>query len=136
MSIKKISRATLFTATLLSIVGFGIIYLGDIPGLEFFNAIDIEWMSLLPGVLLMLVLLLVGSFGGSLPLVIIGWALPVILLVSISLAKRSKILYRITVYPILLASVIVNVAFAPLEWLLIIPQIVYFVLAIIADPAE
>ena len=136
MSIKKISRATLFTATLLSIVGFGIIYLGDILGLEFFNAIDIEWMSLLPGVLLMLVLLLVGSFGGSLPLVIIGWALPVILLVSISLAKRSKILYRITVYPILLASVIVNVAFAPLEWLLIIPQIVYFVLAIIADPAE
>ncbi len=136
MSIKKISRATLFTATLLSIVGFGIIYLGDILGLEFFNAIDIEWMSLLPGVLLMLVLLLVGSFGGSLPLVIIGWALPVILLVSISLAKRSKIFYRITVYPILLASVIVNVAFAPLEWLLIIPQIVYFVLAIIADPAE
>ena len=136
MSIKKISRATLFTATLLSIVGFGIIYLGDILGLEFFNAIDIEWMSLLPGVLLMLVLLLVGSFGGSLPLVIIGWALPVILLVSISLAKRSKILYRITVYPILLASVIVNVAFAPLEWLLIIPQRVYFVLAIIADPAE
>lgn len=136
MSIKKISRATLFTATLLSIVGFGIIYLGDILGLEFFNAIDIEWMSLLPGVLLMLVLLLVGSFGGSLPFVIIGWALPVILLVSISLAKRSKILYRITVYPILLASVIVNVAFAPLEWLLIIPQIVYFVLAIIADPAE
>ena len=129
-TVKKLAKALLVIASLLGIAVLLIVFFDDATGLEIFPDLDTDFGLLLPAVPAFFVVALVGAFGGKLFLTVLGFSLPLILLIGVVVGDRSKWFYRLTVYPILLGSA----AFAfVMDGLTAVFAITYLLLAILAD---
>ena len=132
--VKNFSRVLLIVASILHILVNVYAYLdlnGIIPyisGTGYIYAIYV----LLPGLGTNLLFMLIADICGVMNLAYLFYALPsIILLLGLCFMDRSKIVYRLTVYPVLIASILVFYLLG--IGALTIIAAVWLVLAILAD---
>lgn len=133
--VKNFSRVLLVVASILHILVNVYTYLDIVNGLiPYFSGTGYIYAiyELLPGLGTNLLFMLIADICGVINLAYLFYALPsIILLIGLFFMDRSKIVYRLTVYPVLIASILVFYLLG--VGALAIVAAVWLVLAILAD---
>ena len=127
--IKKTAKIALIVSIVTLIVGFVLFVFNIDLGMLIMNHI-----GYLPGTSFLLFVISMGAIFNSLPVIIIGFSIPFILLIGACLLGRAKKLSRIMVYPILLADLLIScVALFDGMFIHALIPLIFIALALLSD---
>lgn len=131
--VKSLARVVLIIPILILIIGVVLLVLGSDIGMKIVN-----YIGFLPGTALALVVISKGAIAESIPIIILGFAVPFLLLIGTLMLGRKKILSRLLVYPIHIANLAVWLIFCHLPssseiYILALVALLYPLLTLLAD---